>query len=139
LAGWWRRGGVAVFWSKQAASTIVAPLLFWCSIGFYSSFLVVRGLCIVVPLRLGGVGRCPGYSRTCPCGGVGPPPLYFFWGVPGAPSGFCRRDLCFHVLVVVVLLFAAPRVALWLRASASHGLGWGGRLGWGIGLRCPWE
>ncbi|ORC91273.1 uncharacterized protein TM35_000062780 [Trypanosoma theileri] len=38
LAGWWCRGGVAVFWSKQAASRIVAPLLFWCSIGFYSSF-----------------------------------------------------------------------------------------------------
>ncbi|ORC83557.1 uncharacterized protein TM35_000651190 [Trypanosoma theileri] len=38
LASWWCRGGVAVFWPKQAASTIVAPLLFWRSIGFYSSF-----------------------------------------------------------------------------------------------------
>ncbi|ORC91898.1 uncharacterized protein TM35_000041120, partial [Trypanosoma theileri] len=124
-AGWWRRGGVAVFWSKQAASTTVAPLLFWCSTSCYSSFLVVRSLCVVVLLRLGGVRRCPGPSRTCPCGGVGPPPLPFFLGA--VPSGFCRCDLRFlRVLVVVALLFAAPRVALWLRASASHWFGWAG-------------
>ncbi|ORC91504.1 uncharacterized protein TM35_000051000, partial [Trypanosoma theileri] len=80
-----------------------------------------------VLLRLGGVRWCPGPSRTCPCGGVGLPPLYFFWGVPVAPSGVCRRGLCFlHVLVVVALLFAVPRVALWLWASVSHWLGWVG-------------
>ncbi|ORC90247.1 uncharacterized protein TM35_000092970 [Trypanosoma theileri] len=38
LAGWWCRGGVAVFWFKQAVSTIVAPLLFWRSTSCYSSF-----------------------------------------------------------------------------------------------------
>ncbi|ORC88121.1 uncharacterized protein TM35_000181780, partial [Trypanosoma theileri] len=96
--------------------------------------LVVRSLCVVVLLRLGGVRGCPGPSRTCPCGGVGPPPLYFFLGAPGAPSGFCRRDVCFlHVLVVVALLFAAPGVALWLWASASHGVGWAGPCGEGFG------
>ncbi|ORC85715.1 uncharacterized protein TM35_000331720 [Trypanosoma theileri] len=38
VPAWWRRGGVAVFWPKQAASTIVAPLPFWRSTSCYSSF-----------------------------------------------------------------------------------------------------
>ncbi|ORC82969.1 uncharacterized protein TM35_000801070, partial [Trypanosoma theileri] len=94
-------------------------LLFW-------SFVASVSLCRSALVELGGAPGPPGLVRVA---GSVPHPCIFFWGVPGAPSGFCRRDLCFHVLVVAALLFAAPRVALWLWASASHGVGWPPRAG----------